>query len=177
MATYPISCSCGSTLQVSGTEAGTTQTCICGSAVQVPSLAKLKAAVGEATVSADLKLQHLISENALPLESDCVQCHRPTMHTVRIQVECERPENKGGVALWRVVILWLICGWFQAILYQVSKRRDADVTHGRNVAFDLPVRVCEECESSAADIDLLRATPLYSALLDKYPHADVRRLR
>jgi hypothetical protein len=171
--TYPVRCECGATLQVPGAAAGTTRTCRCGRAVEVPTLARLKTSVGEATVSADLELEHLVAAGALPLEQECVTCGRQTSHCAVVSVVCERPEETGHVPLWQQVLLFTVSLWLY-VLQMMTKRTEV---HGRNVAFQLPVRVCPGCAegltTKAAVRDVLTRTPVYERLLGKYPHAQV----
>ena len=176
-ATYPVPCACGATLEVPGSAAGTSVPCRCGRAVEVPSLAQLKASVGQPVLSADLELEHLLARRALPLERDCVLCGVPTEHQVPVSVVCERPEDKGHVPIWQQILLM----WFSIVLWAAHMASRSHELHGRNVAFELPVRVCEECgrrlSGTAALWDALARTPVYARLLGKYPHAAVSRVR
>ena len=171
--TYPVRCECGATLQVPGTAAGTIQTCRCGRAVAVPSLVRLKASAGEAVVSAELELQHLLLNGSLPLEQDCVVCDLPTNQQTVFAVVCERPEEKGQVPVWQQFLLI----WISPLLYLWHMASRRTEVHGRDVSFRLPVRVCEACRPSlrgrGATFDALCHTPVYARLLEKYPHASI----
>jgi hypothetical protein len=171
--TYPVGCECGATIHVPGTSAGTTFTCQCGRQVEVPGLARLKASVGQAVLSADLELQHLTAAEALPLEKDCVICGRTTDDQVAYRVVCERPETKGRVPLWQQVLLMGL----SPLLYVFHMSGQRVEVHGRDVAFRLPVRVCEGCAQTlttpAAVRDAMDETPVYARLFDKYPDAKI----
>ncbi|HET6572501.1 MAG TPA: hypothetical protein VFG68_02785 [Fimbriiglobus sp.] len=171
--TYPIGCECGATIHVPGTSAGTTFTCKCGRQVEIPGLARLKASIGQSTVSADLELEHLTAARALPLEANCTNCGRETTNEIAFSVVCERPEDKSGGSFWYQVFFI----WFSPLLYMMHMATRQSEVHGRNVVFRLPVRVCETCQpslnSQSAIRDTLRQTPVYARLLDKYPHARI----
>jgi hypothetical protein len=175
--TYPVPCACGATLDVPGSAAGTAVTCRCGRSVEVPSLAALKSAAGQPVLSADLELQHLVARRALPLERDCVLCSVPTDHAVPISVVCERPEETGHVPVWQQLLLM----WVSIVLWAAHMASRRHEVHGRDVAFHLPVRVCEPCgvglSGTAALRDALARTPVYDRLLQKYPHARLSRVR
>lgn len=171
--TYPVGCECGATIHVPGTSAGTTFTCKCGRKLEVPTLAQLKASVGQAVMSADLELQHLVAAGALPLEKDCVLCRKPTTNQAAYTVVCERPEDKSGGSIW----YQLFFIWFSPLLYMMQMARRQPEVHGQNVVFRLPVRVCEGCmrtlTTAAAVRKAMCETPVYARLFDKYPHAGI----
>jgi hypothetical protein len=170
---YPVACECGATIQVPGTAAGTTVTCQCARKVDVPTLARLKASVGQSAISADLELEHLAATGALPLESNCTICGGETTNKVAFSVVCERPEDKSGGSFWYQVFFI----WFSPLLYMMHMATRRSEVHGRNVVFRLPLRVCETCQPSvnsrSAIRDALRRTPVYARLLDKYPDAKI----
>ncbi|OWK41707.1 hypothetical protein [Fimbriiglobus ruber] len=173
--TYPVACECGATLLVSGGAAGTQIPCQCGRTVDVPTLGCLKSSVGEAAISPDFELEHLISSGDLPLESRCVVCELDTTHEREFAIVCERPEEKGSVPFWQqLLLIWISPIIFLMHMTMTSRRIE---THGRDVAFRLPVRVCEECvgtlNATSAIRNALEVTPVYARLLKKYPHARI----
>jgi hypothetical protein len=174
--TYPVGCECGATTHVPGTSAGTTFTCKCGRKLEIPTLAQLKASVGQSSVSADLELERLTATGALPLESNCAVCDRETTDKVAFSVVCERPEDKSGGSFWYQVFFI----WFSPLLYMMHMATRPAEVRGRNVVFRLPVRVCVACRPSVnsrpAIRDALRRTPVYARLLDKYPDAKISSL-
>lgn len=110
-----------------------------------------------------------------PVDPDCAVCESTTDREVRVLIVCERPETKGQVRYWEIIVLWFLSIWL--LLYRVFSAREQQ--HGRNVAFLVPVRVCESCArsftSSRAIRDGLSRAQVYAQLFGKYPHATVRR--
>src|SRR5262245_25842314 len=90
MATYPVTCDCGATHHVDATAAGSKLACCCGCSVEVPSLVRLKANAGEASISADFEIEHLLATNSLPVEPNCYNCDIATTHCRHVLTECER---------------------------------------------------------------------------------------
>ncbi len=167
---YPVVCDCGRTHPVPGTSAGCDLTCGCGRTFAVPPLQQLRAAAGESPLSADLMIQALLLDGALPEEKDCVACELPTADTGFVDVNCERPEVQRRTT-WGFNPVPLLFGWLS------FTRTTAVREVGRDVRFTLPLRVCRECGGGANPRDLLRRVPLYRRLLEKYTAATVGPLR
>lgn len=176
--TYPFPCECGAELRAAATEAGTRKPCGCGRLAEVPSLARLKAAVGESAASADMQVEQLLMNGRLPLEADCVVCGRATTNRLRAVVTCERQEVVRERTRLESVAGFLLFGLLGWLVFRSNRPIG---TRGTDRIFDLPIRLCEPCgrEVTTADQarDALRRTPLYAALLDKYPRASVGRPR
>lgn len=173
--TYAVRCECGNEGRVSAADAGTSWACGCGRAVEVPSLARLKAAAGEAAASADLQIEHLLRTRQLPFETDCVACGRRTAHTFAVTAVCERQEVDEGGLRWYHAALFPVFGVW-AIIAGLRRR---GYERGRDVRFRLPVRLCEGCTEGLDSWDKVRAalrrTPVYADLLDKYPHTKLSK--
>lgn len=173
--TYPVVCACGLTHQVTGGQAGSSIACGCGRNVEVPTLGTLKRSVGLSAVSADWEIERRLKEGSLPLEDACVLCGAETRDTLRVGVQCERSEVKSDFKWWYWVFLPLgpIFRW----VLRYARRTDRRRRLGRDVAFRLPVRVCEECEPRVQTVEGARAammkSELYARLLAKYPHASI----
>lgn len=179
--TYPVTCACGKTHQVAGSAAGTEFVCDCRRTVEVPSYARLKASVGESAVSADFALEQHIQAGDLPLDRDCVACHRPTAHQIVATVVCERQRvSESGPRCYELMLSFALFGWIGAM---IASRQRASVKRavGEDRMFPLPVRVCERCAAefttARAVRDALERTPLYASLLEKYPRSEIRFTR
>ena len=172
---YPVTCACGKTHHVAGSAAGTTFTCGCRRAVEIPSFAKLKAAVGQSSFSADFALEQLIQTGRLPLEADCVVCSRPTKNRVVARVACERERTPAREFHWYDV-LRPTSGTSGRPSPISTATRDAR-TVGVDRIYPVPVRVCGECAMDltgpAAIRDALLKTPIYADLLRKYPDSQL----
>jgi hypothetical protein len=156
--------------------AGTTVACACGENVEVPSLARLKASVGESAVSADFELEQRAAAGDLPPETACVMCGRHTDHTIRTTIECDKRRTDGGQPKWwEIVIAWFLNFWI--LVFLITSRRLRESEHGQDVIFTVPIRACESCAvgvtTPAAVRNLLLRTPLYARVLEKYPRARV----
>ncbi len=179
MATYPVRCECGKTHQVPGSAAGTNFTCDCRRTVEVPSFAKLKASVGESSVSIDLMLRHMLAHGELPVETDCAICQRITIHRHDVELECERSEYlsqpKSGSA-WNEFRTFFFSGLFGHLMR--ADRMSNETLVGRDVVLRLPIRICKECEpdlKTAAEVrTVLNRTEVYRQLFARYPDARVR---
>ena len=129
-------------------------------------------------MSADFELDQMIGSNALPVESTCGVCGVETPHARSVLVVCERAqEKKEGRPLQAVALgcfFGLLLGW---ILYRMSNPNRPGRAVGRDVAYRLPVRLCEGCAAGRWTVKLTRTvldrTPLYARLLDKYPDAQI----
>ena len=87
---YPVPCACGVVHEVSAGSAGSTFACECGKTVEVPSLVRLKASVGQSSVSADFELARILGTGRLPVEDTCGVCGLKTDYKLQVPVVCER---------------------------------------------------------------------------------------
>lgn len=176
--TYPVPCACGATLQIPGSAAGSQLTCRCGRTVEIPKLSRLKAAVGESSLSPDFELEQLVLADTLPLESDCVLCHRPTGNRARYLVTCEvATVDDGEMPWWQKVLVVLGFGLIGFVVFGFGKVRRPSV-RGRDVILPIPVRVCPGCgetlTTQAAVREAMECTPAYARLFEKYPGATIQ---
>lgn len=173
---YEVRCECGKAHPVSATDAGASLPCGCGRTVEVPPLHELCAAAGQTPLSADAQLPLMLLRGDLPGTDTCVCCGRTTTGLVVVDIVCERAEVKrvGRGGPIGCFILGLLLGW----IVLIRESRDEKVV-GRDVAYSVPLRVCEQCDDdlrSAGNLrGALRQTPIYAALLDKYPNARITR--
>jgi len=101
---------------------------------------------------------------------------------IRVRIECESITSKTYTSPGAILMGCFLLGWIGAIVASlISRDSQRPVEYGRDVTFVLPVRICEGCSSSLDSPDrlkkVLRATPVYSALLDRYPDARIAVLR
>lgn len=174
---YPVPCECGVVHEVAASAAGTSLACVCGKSVRVPSLAKLKASVGQTAVSADFELARILGTGRLPVEDTCGVCGQKTDNRLQVPVVCEQQELKKehtvvGSLVSRALVSLLTLGFLR-----YDPGDDPGQQVGRNVAYLLPIRVCTTCAAGKWTTELTRSvlerTPLYARLFDKYPHATV----
>jgi hypothetical protein len=174
---YPVPCECGQIHRVAATLAGSQLACACGREVAIPSLSKLKANAGQAPLSAELRIQHMLQLGMLPEERACRLCDVETDHTFYCWAVCEKVEVKAGrrVHWWFVVLVALSMGliWTVGTLLIYIRRRADETEVGRDVRYRLPLRICNGCTARMTDYVTLKDTfwsvPVYRELLDKYP--------
>ena len=174
---YPVTCECGKTHQVAGSVAGTKIVCGCNRTVEIPSFAKLKASVGESSLSADFEIEQLIQLGGLPLELDCVLCYQATPHQLTATVVCERKITPNANVKWYEILLAWSVSWVWVMFAYLRRTRDLR-SIGEDRFFPLPIRTCERCAEGLRSVptirDALLRTPLYSRLFEKYPTASIR---
>ena len=168
-AQYSVTCQCGQTVSVKGGDAGCQMPCVCGHFVEVPNLRDLRSAVGESTASPELIINALLLDGLVPGEASCISCGASTEDVSYVSVVCERPESQSGA--WRFNPFLLLFG-------MISFHREEASDRGRNVAYQLPVRVCRLCArrlTRSGTSSVLKKIEVYRQLLVKYPHASVGR--
>jgi len=113
----------------------------------------------------------LLKDGKLPQERDCVGCGMPTGHVRYAHVNCEKPKTRKpgwSLDLNPIALLFGFITW---------RRADGDVrVIGKDLAYNLPVRVCEDCAARLSDrkmVGFLKSIPLYALLLAKFPAAMV----
>lgn len=170
---YPVPCECGQVHRVAATLAGSQLACTCSREVAVPSLSKLKVKAGEAPLSAELRIQHMLQLGMLPEETSCRLCGTETKHTFYCWAVCERVEVKRGPSVWTIVVTYVFFGFLFAAIMAALRDRTGETEMGRDVRFRLPLRVCEKCSPELKDYATLKETvwrvPVYRELIDKYP--------
>jgi hypothetical protein len=163
---------------VKADDAGTAVRCECGESVPVPSLSKLRAAVGIGSYESGAidAIRRMLAEGTLPWGETCAVSGRPTRDVLRIEVQCERlhlPQDPT-----KVVLLLATCfgPWATLILF----RGQRDQAHGRDTVVRIPLRVCREYHRGLERWwmkrklrRLLRTVPVYARLLDEYPGATI----
>lgn len=156
--------------------AGTAVDCGCGRKIRVPSLGELRARAGVARVSPDLEIAQLIRAGLLPEHDGCSACGDKSVETISCWIVCERMqvEDPSAMSWWTVLLLALFIPLGRIFLVWRPRETRA---YGRDVEFFLPLPVCSRCRpmlsSPEAVKAVLRLTPVYARLLDKYPEAEI----
>ena len=177
MSEYHVPCECGMTVAVEVSKAGTTQTCVCGKAVQIPLMSALRRAAGQTRMPLNA-LEHfrlLSREGRLPDNVSCPITGAPVNDTVWVHVQCEREEVRyGRIKLWQHLLLFLFT---RVILFYRSGRPEV---YGRDTAVEVPLGINHAARSSFATArgqrflkEALSCSPTYSQLLREYPDAEV----
>lgn len=181
--TYPVACECGVVHQCPAGYAGTRFACKCGKVVEVPSLSELRTLSGERTLSPEVEIQALVANDELPAEPDCGLCGCRTTDKLMLMAVCETPEAPsvaGKVARSGCLIPFFgIWGW---IALAISLRDASNAGPiGRRIEVRLPVRMCQPCASEVSSWEVvrevMRRTPVYRRLLDKYPDTSLATVK
>ena len=174
---YEVRCACGKAFAVAGGDAGATLRCDCGRTVDVPPLHELRIAAGEEVLSPAVRLESLLLAGKLPGTRECVGCFRETKGIVRVSIECERgislPE---GASRDPTPPPGCLLGLLAALIPAPAEKEGPLTQHfGQDVAFIVPLPICESCRNELVDPRALsvalRHIPEYAALLGAYPHA------
>ncbi len=161
---YEVRCECGKVHAVSAADAGGMVRCACGRAVDVPPLHLLRAAAGQAALSPAFRLEALLFEGKLPGTRECAGCYRDTDGLIRVAVVCERgtsaPDGSSRDEAAKESFGCLL-GLFTSLPGPWSERRAPEYQPSRNrgqdVAFEVPLRVCEVCDHELTTPAALRA--------------------
>ncbi len=169
---YEVRCECGKPHAVTGADAGTSLKCDCSRTVEVPPLHKLRTTAGQDALPAETTLEKLLATKQLPNTAECVICGEPTDGIVQVRVVCEHVEEQtNAVERNGCFILGLLLGWIVRVPHESR-------IVGRDVRFRIPVRCCDLCLGRVTNDDLrtaLRRNRVCAAVLDKYPHAHIKR--
>ncbi|MBY0456853.1 MAG: hypothetical protein K2V38_05915 [Gemmataceae bacterium] len=194
MTTYEARCACGKVIEVSAADAGASVSCPCGKMVDVPPLHQLRAVAGEDVLSPAVRVQTLLLQKRLPGTRECAVCFRETDELVRVDVVCERarptapPQESQAdrVGSGCLFLFAFFGGSFPGVLAanrlmsEPNERADPN-QGGQDVAFILPLPVCEVCRPQVEDQRALPQAvgtiPEYAALLEQYPRAKLTLLR
>jgi hypothetical protein len=175
---YQVECECGIVHSVAGVDAGRSMPCSCGITIEIPLLSQLRRMAGEATISPELEIEVKLASTELPEGIHCVACGDPTQCTTYVNIECEsvtRSNNRKITRGCSQMIFLFLFGWIGLLLIRASQaNQEDDVAHGRDIRFQLPIRLCRTCSDKSHDFRvLLEQTPVYSRLLKKYPHSKI----
>jgi hypothetical protein len=175
---YRVNCSCGDSVSVSETEAGSQVKWWCGRVVEVPSLRELRRQAGEPgpTVSPEMAIEALLLSGSLPEEEQCILCGVPTDGCVYCRTECERAYvRRSGSPTWARALAFLTFGLLGYVVVSATPRLEQE--WGKDRIFSLPLRVCKGCRgrltSTKAVKDAMCRVPLYRQLLKKFPGTKV----
>ncbi|VTU00795.1 unnamed protein product [Gemmataceae bacterium] len=173
---YQVHCECKRSITVSGADAGASVRCPCGKTVEVPPLHKLRASAGQITTSPELTLEAMLARGELPDTPNCESCSQFTPGIVWIELMSESSEAaKMPEEAALGCLVGIVSGITDLILKPEPKR-----PAGYNVWFRIPIRCCPSCEQKLKNTkcrEILRRHQLSAALLDKWPHLIVRRVK
>jgi hypothetical protein len=179
---YEVRCACGKAHAVSAADAGSALRCACGRTVEVPALHVLRTTAGENPLSPAFRLEALLLEGKLPGTRTCAVCRRDTDGLIRVSIVCERgsssPDGSSRddhASEGLGCLLGSIVGWAGPWDDRSQEGHTPSRQLGQDVAFVVPLPVCEPCRPQVAEAGALRqairSVPIYADVLDKYPNA------
>jgi hypothetical protein len=175
-----VNCTCGKSIEVMESQAGTILTCACGKDVSVPRLSELRRQSSETTCDAspELVVRYEYGSGKEAVGGDaCACCSGVPVNRVLCFIECEKPRSKGEHSwLFWICISLLSLPW--AFLYYVVRLgQRSEMTEGKS--FEFYLSLCSSCREAPLEGDLLRKIvrqePAFARLLAKYPAAKVWR--
>jgi hypothetical protein len=172
---YSLVCSCGRSLSVEASQAGTSVACHCGSQVPVPSISKLRELAGQepyevGTIDA---IHGMLRRGELPAGDRCAVSGEPTEDFIELYVEAERIHPGGDNRAY----YWLGLLVSPLLLLGILRPPRPDV--GRETIVPTPLRVVSAYHPKVRKAgqralrQWLRSVPVYASLLDEYPRARV----
>ncbi|MBA4191028.1 MAG: hypothetical protein C0467_23835 [Planctomycetaceae bacterium] len=181
---YEVRCECGKPFSVTGADAGTSLKCGCGRTVEVPPLHQLRTAAGQNVLSPALRVETLLLEGKLPGTRKCAVCTRETDGRSRVAVECARgilkDDGSSRDQIAAGCLFGLLFGGAVGLFgaNRIMSGESANLKAvGQDVAFTLPLPVCEGCQPTVTKPTELRTAlrhiPDYAALLDAHPDAKI----
>lgn len=176
---YEVRCECGKKYPIGAADAGVSFPCSCGRTVDVPALHALRGAAGEKSVSPFIMIQSGFLSGELPGPPICVCCKQTTNQQIKILVVCERGAGSDSAIASTLLsgCLMFITGIF---IFSWIPGGEPSSRHSSSRSVIVPVFVCEACDRDVTTAPVLRqaltVTPIYAALLEKYPDAEVRRV-
>ena len=177
---FAVPCRCGKNVVAKATDAGAKLPCACGLLVEIPSLSKMRSALGSAGATPEFTLTTLLARKLLPQEHDCAICECETSDCFWVQVRCEAPTAKPRMSLVEVILLVLLWPLFIGKIFIFFSSQGAGEAQGRDVSFTLPIRLCSECTSELESWDVVKEamcrTPVYADLLEKHPGSQMAKV-
>jgi len=180
---YTVACHCGNEIGVSASQAGSSVSCDCGQAVDVPRLSLLRRSAGEEGVPLGIieRIELLIDKDRLELGESCVVSGVRTTSVLHFHVQCERIWQRGGSPGFFMLILQILIRIPFGRIGQAMWQDDADdpvEEFGRDSSIVVPLHVAPEyhqqvlgCRNQRKLKKMLRTVPIYDELLDEYPGA------
>ena len=183
---YEVRCECGRAHAVSAADAGSSLRCPCGRNVEVPPLHVLRALAGVDKLSPAFRIEGLLFNRKLPGTRCCAGCGRETDGLIQVSIVCDRgssgPDDSGRDENSEEALGCLLGSLFGFGGPRDEERREerrSGRQRGQDIAFIVPLPVCENCAPGMNDLAVLRPAlrtiRVYADLLDQYPKADVTR--
>jgi hypothetical protein len=175
---YDVRCACEREISVSAAAAGGEVTCECGAVVTVPKLSELRRSAGKGayeTSEVDV-ISAMLRDGQLPWGNTCIHSTFPTEDVFDVSVQCQQClGGDGGGGFLVAVLVGLVGGLAGGISAPQSELE----THGHELVVYTPIRLCKEFHAQFRKASqrrlrrLLRSVPVFSRLLDEYPHARI----
>ncbi|HEX5102211.1 MAG TPA: hypothetical protein VFV87_00265 [Pirellulaceae bacterium] len=153
--------------------------CPCGRVVKVPRLSELRRQAGQAAfqVSAIDRIRSMLQSRCEAPGRECALSGIVTSDVMMFTVVCEKPYSTGYSWWWLFVIgLWSLP---LSIFGYIIATRESGEAQGRELTVTVPLRIAAHCQADVRKFsplqlaNLLYTVPLYAALLDEYPYAEV----
>ena len=138
---FSLDCPCGRAIAVAGSQAGSIVTCVCGAAVQVPSLGKLRESSGKGRYESGITdtIQRMLRSGELPGGHICAVSGKPTDDSIELEIFVPRffkaEEDRTKVPLVMLFGLWSVVYFALFQRYAVPGGRGNDrrrAASGRN---------------------------------------------
>jgi hypothetical protein len=181
MKRYELDCTCGRTIVVVASQAGTKLTCECGQEIAVPSLSKLRVSAGANPyeVSVSDTIRRMILEGELPAGPGCEVSGEPTDDILELYVLVTREFVKKKGKGWYLVLGLLISPLFYFAFFRQGGYGKLVPAAGSETAIPTPVRLASRYHSRYRKASqwrlrrLLRRVPIYDALLKDHPEGRI----
>lgn len=128
-------------------------------------------------------INRMIDTGELPYGRECVLSGFPTNDLHPVRVECEKKWTTGagkGRGLFVIFTVLFMPFWIIWALIGKALLDDPRRELGRDTAIEVPLRVHSDFREKLRGMTnqralqkLLRTVPIYSKLLDEYPHAKI----
>jgi hypothetical protein len=171
---YRFKCDCGREITVSQTAAGTLVDCACGRSVRVAFVGAATRPCWRGHSVAGFRGRATFACGA---SAGRRRLHRLRPHTGREIALLDRLRTRTGRRPHPpTVVVGAAFHPVSSLLWRPSQRRK----YGQDVVFPVPFPLCSACRPMVSSTEALKAvlrlTPVYARLLDKYPEAEVSLL-
>jgi len=174
LVTYLLPCSCGQTLTVSSSQAGTNVRCCCGKDVAVPSLSVLRSQAGEEHLEDSpetiIRFVYGSGKNVVGGDS-CIRCGAPATKKLTCFLEYEKPLFKKATP-WPLALFMLLVAPVLVILYHTLRPRE-QIPLAEGKEMQVLLAVCPNCEAALQRDnnarEILKREPVFGRLFEKHP--------
>ena len=178
---YELDCTCGRTIIVGSSQAGTRLTCDCGKEVEVPSLSRLRVSAGDNPyeVSVSDTISRMIAEGELPAGHVCEVSGEPTDDVLELYVLVTREFIKKKGKLWFLVLGAALSPIFYLVFLAQGGHGKLVPAAGSESAIPTPLRIASRYHKRYRKAGqwrlrrLLRRIPIYEVLLKDHPEGRI----